>query len=136
MLQRSNPAGVAAPAGAYHHVVTVAAGTDLAFVSGQVGTYVDGRPVDPDPAVQAGQAFANLGAIVAELGATPRDIVKFTTLVVGAEGLAGFRAARPTVFAEWFPGGEVPGNTLMLVAGLAAPEFLIEIEAIVALPRS
>jgi enamine deaminase RidA (YjgF/YER057c/UK114 family) len=136
MLQRSNPAGVPAPVGAYHHVVTVAAGTDLAFVSGQVGTYLDGRPVDPDPAAQTRQAYANLGAIVAGLGATPGDIVKFTTFVVGAEALAGFRAARPPVFDEWFPGGEVPASTLVLVAGLAAPEFLVEIEAVVALPRS
>jgi enamine deaminase RidA (YjgF/YER057c/UK114 family) len=135
MLRRSNPSDVPAPVAPYHHVVTVPAGTDLAFVSGQVGTYADGRPLDPDATAQAAQAFANLGAIVADLGATPGDIVKFTTLVVGAEGLAGFRAARGPAFADWYPDGDVPASTLMIVAGLAAPEFLVEIEAIVALPH-
>lgn len=136
MLQRSNPAGVPAPLGAYHHVVTVAAGTPLAFVSGQVGAYLDGRPVDPDPAAQTRQAFANLGGIVADLGATPADIVKLATFVVGTEALAGFRAVRPGVFDAWFPDGDVPASTLVLVAGLAGPEYLVEIEAVVALPRA
>ena len=41
--------------GRYHHAVTVPAGTDLAFVSGQVGNYLDGRPIESDPAVKAGR---------------------------------------------------------------------------------
>jgi 2-iminobutanoate/2-iminopropanoate deaminase len=135
VLQRTNPEGVAPPAGAYHHVVTVPAGTDIAFVAGQIGTYPDGRPVDADATAQALQAFDNLATIVRELGATPGDIAKFTTLVVGAGGLAGFRAARATMFAQWYPNGDVPANTLMMVVGLASPEILVEIEAVVALPH-
>jgi 2-iminobutanoate/2-iminopropanoate deaminase len=135
VLQRSNPAEVPAALGRYHHVVTVPAGTDLAFVSGQVGNHLDGRPIEPDATAQARQAFANLGAIVRALGATPSDIAKFTTLVVGADGLAGFRAARDVVFPDWYPEGDVPANTLMIVAGLAAPEIVVEIEAVVAVPR-
>ena len=134
MLQRSNPAGVAPPAGAYHHVVTVPAGSTIAFLAGQIGTYPDGRPVDSDATAQARQAFANIATIVRELGATPADIAKFTTLVVGQEGLAGFRAARTNVFGQWYPDGDLPANTLMIVAGLASPEILIEIEAVVAVP--
>ena len=135
VLRRMNPSAVAAPTGKYHHVVTVPAGSDLAFVSGQVGYPPDGGPPATDPAAQAQQAFDNVGAIVREIGATPSDIVKFTTLVVGPEGLAGFRAARDAVFADWYPDGDVPANTLMMVAGLASVEILVEIEAVVALPR-
>jgi 2-iminobutanoate/2-iminopropanoate deaminase len=135
VLQRLNPADVPAPLGRYHHVVTVAAGSDLAFVSGQIGNYVDGRPVDSDAAAQTRQAFTNLGSIVRELGAVPGDIAKFTTLVVGREALEGFRAARDEVFAVWYQGEDVPANTLMIVAGLASPEILVEIEAVVALRR-
>jgi 2-iminobutanoate/2-iminopropanoate deaminase len=120
--------------GRYHHAVVLPAGTALAFVSGQIGNHLDGRPVEPDPTAQARQAFANLGVIVHQLGATPADIAKFTTLVVGADGLAGFRAARDEIFAGWYPDGDVPANTLMIVAGLASPEVLIEIEAVVGLP--
>jgi enamine deaminase RidA (YjgF/YER057c/UK114 family) len=135
MLRRSNPPGVPAPMGLYHHAVTVPAGTDLVFLAGQVGNHLDGRPITADATAQARQAFANLGAIVREVGATPRDIAKFTTLVVGADGLTGFRVARDEVFADWYPEGDVPANTLMVVAGLASPEILVEVEAVVALPR-
>jgi enamine deaminase RidA (YjgF/YER057c/UK114 family) len=110
----------------------VPAGTDLAFVSGQIGNHADGRTIDPDATVQALQTFHNLDAIVHDLGATPRDIVKFTTLVVGTAGLAGFRAAREQVFPDWYPDGEFPTNTLMMVVALASPEVLVEIEAVVA----
>jgi enamine deaminase RidA (YjgF/YER057c/UK114 family) len=119
----------------YHHAVTVPAGTDLVFLAGQVGNHLDGRPIASDAAAQARQALANLGAIVREMGAKPCDIAKFTTLVVGADGLTGFRIARDEVFADWYPDGEVPANTLMVVAGLASPEIVVEIEAVVALPR-
>jgi 2-iminobutanoate/2-iminopropanoate deaminase len=134
VLRRSNPPGVSTPPGRFHHVVTVPAGAQLAFVSGQVGDHADGRPIDPDATTQAVQVFSNLHTIVSALGAAPGAIVKFTTLVVGPEGLAGFRAARDRVFADWYPEGDVPANTLLIVAGLAAPEYLVEIEAVVALP--
>jgi 2-iminobutanoate/2-iminopropanoate deaminase len=134
VLHRSNPSGVAAPTGRYHHVVAVPAGTSLAFLAGQVGYPPDGGPAPADAAAQARQAFENIATIVRDLGAGPADIAKFTTLVVGPDGLAGFRAARDEVFDAWYPDGDVPANTLMLVAGLASPEILIEIEAVVALP--
>src|SRR4051812_23426110 len=98
MLDRSNPPGVPAPAGNYHHVTTVPAGVDLAFVSGQLGNYSDGRPVAGEAVEQARQAFTNLGAIVKELGATPSCIAKLVTFVVGVESLSAFRAARDEVF--------------------------------------
>ena len=118
----------------YYHVVTVPAGADLAFISGQVGTYVDGRAMSTNAVAQARQALANLATVVGELGATVGDIAKLTTLVVGAEGLAGFHTARAEVFAQWYPGGDVPANTLVRVAGLGEPQILFEIEAVVAVP--
>jgi len=121
--------------GRYHHAVTVPAGTDLAFISGQVGNYLDGSPIVSDPTAQARQAFVNLGAIVRALGATPSDIVKFTTIVVGPDAIAGYRSAREDVYSDWYPEGDVPANTLIMAAGLASPEIVVEIEAVVAVPR-
>lgn len=135
MLSRSNPPGVAAPIGKYHHAVTVPADVNLVFVSGQVGDYPDGRPVAPDAAAQARQAFANLGVILEDLGATPANIARLVTFVAGADSLPRFRAARDEVFADWYPDGGVPAHSLAVVAGLAAPELLVEIEAVVAVPR-
>jgi enamine deaminase RidA (YjgF/YER057c/UK114 family) len=135
MLSRSNPPGVAAPIGKYHHTTTVPADMNLVFVSGQVGDHLDGSPVALDAAAQARPAFANLRAILEELGSTPAHIAKLVTFVAGADSLSGFRAARDEVLASWYPDGEVPTHSLAVVAALAAPELLVEIEAVVAVPR-
>lgn len=135
MLSRSNPIRAAAPIGRYHHITRVVADADLVFVSGQVGNHLDGSPVAKDASAQTRQAFANLGAILEEIGAVPADIAKLVTFVVGLDSLPGFRAARDEVFADWYPDGSVPAHTLAVVAGLAAPELLIEIEAVVAVSR-
>jgi 2-iminobutanoate/2-iminopropanoate deaminase len=136
MLSRSNPAGVAAPIGKYHHITTVPAGVDLVFVSGQVGNHLDGSPIAPDAGGQARQAFANINVILEGLGARPASVAKLLTFVVGVESLPGFRTARDEVFADWYPDGGVPAHSLAVVASLAAPELLVEIEAVVAVPRS
>jgi enamine deaminase RidA (YjgF/YER057c/UK114 family) len=134
MLRRANPPSVAPPVGQYSHITTVPAGSELVFVSGQVGVYADGRPIDPDAKEQARQAFANIGAIIAALGLTPAHVAKLNTLIVGADNVDAFRAARDEVFPEWYPDGAVPAHTLAVVAALAMPELLVEIEAILAIP--
>jgi enamine deaminase RidA (YjgF/YER057c/UK114 family) len=135
MLSRSNPAAVPPPIGHYHHTTTVPGGTDLVFVSGQVGHHLDGSSIAQDSAGQARQAFRNLGAILTDLSVGRGQIAKILTFVAGAEHLPGFFAARDDVFARWYPGGDVPAHSLAVVAGLAAPDLLVEIEAVVAVPR-
>jgi 2-iminobutanoate/2-iminopropanoate deaminase len=36
------------------------------------------------------------------------------------------------VFADWYPGGSFPPNTLLVVARLVQPDFMVEIEAVAA----
>ena len=134
MLSRSNPAAVPPPIGRYHDTTTVPGEADLVF--GQVGHQVDGISMAQDSAGQARQAFRNLGAILEDLSATPRQVAKILTFVAGAEHLPGFFAARDDVFARWYPEGDVPAHSLAVVAGLAAPDLLAEIEAVVAVPRT
>ena len=38
------------------------------------------------------------------------------------------------IFTEWYPDGDFPAHSLMVVAQLAAPEFAVEIEAVAAVP--
>lgn len=97
------------------------------------GTPVRSRQPREVP-VTSQPAFANLGVILEDFGATPAYIAKLMTFVVSADSLPGFRTARDEVFADWYPDGEVPAHSLAVVAGLAAPELLIEIEAVVAVP--
>jgi len=66
----TNPPGVAAPIGRYHHT-RVSAGVDLVFVSGP-----GGQPPrrEPDRHGRHGPrtaGFANLGVILEDLGAYP-----------------------------------------------------------------
>ena len=51
---------------------------DLLFVSGQVGSRVDGTP-EPDFAAQVQLAFDNLAAVLAAAGASVADIIDVTT---------------------------------------------------------
>jgi len=62
-------------------VITPAAGR-LAFISGQ-GAYDRNGALSPDFATQVEQAYANLAAVIAALGARPDQVVKLTVYVVG-----------------------------------------------------
>ena len=116
--RRWNPDTVAPPLGRYSHLAEVPAGHRLVFFA----------------ATQGRQIFANLAALLAAEGAGPEHLVKLLTLVAGTEHLDGYRAAQAEAFATWFPDGDFPAQTLAVVAGLARPEYAVEVEAIAAVP--
>lgn len=112
------------------HYDHIARAGDLVFLAGQVGRDPEGRLVGPnDAAAQAAQAFANIGAHLAGIGARPSDVVKVTTLLVD-------RADRDAVGAAHrkFFDGHRPPHTLVIVAGLALAEMKVEVEVIVHAP--
>jgi enamine deaminase RidA (YjgF/YER057c/UK114 family) len=102
----------------------VAIADGLVAVAGQFGTD------DTDPASQVRGAFANVGKALAAAGLGFDDVVKFTTFVVGRETIPVFMSVRKEVFAEIYPGGVYPPNTLLVVAGLVEEPFVVEIEAL------
>jgi enamine deaminase RidA (YjgF/YER057c/UK114 family) len=128
MLERINPPGLHRPP--TYTQVTVGRGNRLIFVSGQVGVDAQGELVAPDLEAQARQAYANVRTALAAAGAGAPDVAKLTTLVVGyrQELLAVVTAARQEVL-----GDHLPASTLVGVAGLARPEYLIEVEAMAVL---
>jgi enamine deaminase RidA (YjgF/YER057c/UK114 family) len=134
MIRRWNPPSVAAPAGQYSHLAAVPAGHELVFVSGQLGLRPDGILAGPDAETPTRQVLANIREVLAAAGGGPEHIVKFLSLIAGVEHLAGSRAARAEIFAEWYPDGDFPAHSLMVVTQLAAPEFAVEIEAVAAIP--
>jgi len=112
---------------AYSHVV-VATGARTVYVSGQVAIDENGALVGKnDLGAQTTQVMLNLGRALESAGATFADVVKITTFVVDyrPEQRAGISAAR----SPFFPAGEPPASTLVGVEALAAPDWLIEIEA-------
>lgn len=96
----------------------------IVAVAGQFGTDAE------DPAGQVRGAFANVGKALAAVGLGFEDVIKFTTFVVGRETIPHFMATRKEVFAEIFPDGVYPPNTLLVVAGLVEKRFVVEIEAL------
>jgi 2-iminobutanoate/2-iminopropanoate deaminase len=135
MIRRWSPPGVAPPLGQYSHLAAVPADHELVFVAGQVGVREDGGLAGPDAESQTREALANIERLLKSLGAGPENLVKLTTLVAATEHLTGSRAAREEVFARWYPEGDWPAHTLMVVAALARPDLTVEIEGMVAVPR-
>jgi enamine deaminase RidA (YjgF/YER057c/UK114 family) len=124
MLKRFNPSKIAAPNSAsYHHGVEVPPNARWLSVAGQVGKGPDGK-VPPSFEAQCGHVWDNILAVLAEAGMGPQDIVKVTTFLTRKEDIAASRTVRDKKL-----GAIAPTSTLLIVAGLAAPEFLVEIEA-------
>ncbi|WP_405533957.1 RidA family protein [Streptomyces sp. NBC_00075] len=104
---------------------------ELVVVAGQFGTDGAGAlPADGDPAEQVRGAFANVGRALAHAGLGFADVLRFTTFLVGRETVPVFMETRKEVFAEIYPDGVYPPNTLLLVAGLVEERFVCEIEAV------
>jgi 2-iminobutanoate/2-iminopropanoate deaminase len=120
----SNPRAVHAPVGPYSHTALVPSGTELLFVSGQVGMRPDGTVPDAF-AEQAELTFQNLRACLAAHGLGVESVVKLGVFIVPGQDFQLLRAAREQHF-----GGHRPTSTSVFVPQLAAPELLLEIEAI------
>jgi enamine deaminase RidA (YjgF/YER057c/UK114 family) len=125
-LELINPDDLPTPQ-TYTHVVA-ATGSRLVFVAGQEPEDEHGNLVDRgDLEAQARQVFANLGRALAAAGARPDQVTKITIFVAGyrREQLDAIEAGRAALF-----GDHKPADTLVGVAALSNPEFLIEVDAI------
>lgn len=109
-------------------VITPATGR-LAFISGQGGQDLTGA-LSPDFATQVRQAYANLGAVIAALGARPRQVVKLTVYVVDHD-MSKLGTLTEAVIAMF--GADLPAQTLVPVPKLAIDPMLFEVEAVLCL---
>jgi 2-iminobutanoate/2-iminopropanoate deaminase len=121
-----NPAGIARPASAYHHAVVVERPARELYMSGQLGERADGS-ISSDFTEQARQIWINIKAILAEGSMGVGDIVKVTSYIVGRENIPAYVAVHRDEVGE-----HLPPWTLVLVAGLGSPRYLVEVEAIAA----
>ncbi len=113
---------------AYTHVVA-ATGATTVYISGQVAVDASGATVGAgDLEAQTRQVMENLKVALASASATFDDVVKITTYVVGYE--PAMRPVIAGVRGAYLSGDNPPASTLVGVQALAAPEWLIEIEAI------
>ncbi len=127
----SNPDALAKPPG-FTHVVEVAGPGRMVYLSGQVGIdrsfKIVGAP--GDVRAQMVQAFENVKLALESVGASFKDVIKLTHYLVDA-------AHRPTLIEvrdQYVNVAAPPASTLVVVAGLALPGLLYEIDATAALP--
>ena len=116
-----------APLGLYSHTVSVPEGTQLIFISGQVGVRPDGS-TPANIADQADQVFANIVALLNAHGLDATNIVKLTTFMVAGHDGDAVRAARLKHL-----GSHRPASTAVFVSQLVDPAWFVEVEAIAAM---
>ena len=110
--------------------VVVARGRTV-FVRGQVGQDLDTALSIGvgDPAAQAEQAMSNIDRLLTEAGARLEHICKVTIYITDPR----FREAVYRIVGRWLR-GVYPVSTGIVVAGLARPEWLVEVDVIAVIP--
>jgi enamine deaminase RidA (YjgF/YER057c/UK114 family) len=114
-------------AGKYSLGAEIPVGARILSVSGQVGVDSRGK-LQPTFEKQAAQVFKNIAQVLKAGGMGFKDIVKMTTFLTDARFVGSFRTVRDQFITE----PPYPSSTLLIVAGLADPAMLIEIEVLAA----
>ncbi len=122
-MQFINPSDGPAPASKYSQGVIVPATAKRLVISGQIGMTKDGKVADGIEA-QLRQTWKNILAVLREGGMSVTDVVKITSFVLDPKAVAITRQIRDEVMQ-----GHQPASTFLVVAGLAMPSLLCEIEA-------
>ena len=102
-------------------------GARLLYVSGQVGVDSRGK-LQPTFDKQAAQVWKNIAQVLKSAGMTYKDIVKATIFLTDARLVGPYRTVRDQFITE----PPYPASTLLIVAGLADPAMLIEVEVVAA----
>ncbi len=98
----------------------------LIMLAGQVATDAEGRTVGgSDIKIQARRVYENIRAALEAAGAGMEDVIRLTVYLTDQASIPGSMEAR----REWFS-PPYPASTLLIVSGLAKPEWLIEIDAV------
>lgn len=107
-------------------------GSRLVLTSGQVSVDASGALVGlGDFAAQFHQVFANVAEVMRRAGGGINDVLKCTTYLTAADHIPAYFAERARTFPQWF-GDKPPANTLLVVAALGQPGYLLEVDAIAA----
>jgi enamine deaminase RidA (YjgF/YER057c/UK114 family) len=130
-MQILHPEGWA-PSIGYANGVAVEPGR-LVFIAGQVGWDADQRFRSDDIVPQFDQALANVLAVLAEAGGTPRHICRMTAYCCDRPR---YLAARKELAAIWrrHMGTHYPAMSMVFVADLLDHPACIELEATAVVP--
>jgi enamine deaminase RidA (YjgF/YER057c/UK114 family) len=130
-VQHLNPDGLVKNP-AFTNVVVVNGPAKTIYIGGQDAVDASGAIVGAgDIGAQSEQALLNLQTALAAAGAGLEHVVKWTIYVVEGQPLQPGFAAFQRI---WGNRPNPPVITMAYVAGLARPEFLVEIDAVAVVP--
>jgi len=122
-MELINPGDIAKPTSKYAQGVLHGAGGQRLVISGQVGVRPDGS-IEQGLEAQMERAWGNLFGVLKAAGFEKRHLVKITIFVTQPGVVAISRSVRDRMLD-----GHVCSSTYLQVAGLASPDYLVEIEA-------
>jgi enamine deaminase RidA (YjgF/YER057c/UK114 family) len=120
-VERHNSGGAWEPTVGYCRVIRAG---DLVLVAGTTATTADGAIAGVgDTYAQVRQTLENVESALARVGATLGDVVRTRVFLTAEASFDGFARAHAEAF------GEIrPVNTTVVVAALADPRMLVEVE--------
>ena len=121
-----NPKSVALT-GKYSLGVEVPPDARLLFLAGQVGYDSKGK-LAPSFEKQCDLTWKNIGQVLKAGGMSYRNIVKVTVFLTDSRFIGPYRTVRD----QFIKDAPYPASTLLVVAGLADPAMLVEVEVVAA----
>ena len=107
----------------------LAEGGKLLFIAGQTASDKDGNVVGKgDIEAQTHQVFKNLSSVLKEAGGSLDNLVMTTTYITDRKYREGYNRVRMQYYKK-----DPPTSTLVIVTGLAHPDYLIEINGVAVL---
>lgn len=130
MIDAVNPPGVWSPFGAFSMAVIQGDG-QVVHLKGQVSLDRDGQVVGAgDMRAQVRKVLENIRTVLASMGGTMADVVSLVHYATDIEAFMGTGDIRKEFFSSPFP-----VTTTVQVARLYRPDLLIEVTAVVEIPR-
>lgn len=117
----------------YSQAVAVTGNVTTIYVGGQNAVDASGTLVGKDDiGTQSEQVIRNLEIALADAGATIHHVIKWNVYIVqGQSPVPGFEAFQ----RAWGNRLNPPIVTVAFVAGLADPDYLVEVEAVAVVPQ-
>ena len=117
----------------FSHLVTTQGNGRTVYIGGQDAVNAQGEIVGKgDIATQTEQVMKNLQIALSACGGTFENLVKLSIYVVqGQEMRSGFQASQKYLGNLTSP----PSISVLIVSGLANPDFLVEVEATAFIPE-
>jgi 2-iminobutanoate/2-iminopropanoate deaminase len=123
-----NPPTVAKPPSKHAQAVETKSGLRWLHISGQIGLDKDGKLADSEIG-QHRQIWANILNLLAAANMGREHLVRVCCYVTRPDQIANYRITRD----EALQGVEV-ASTAVVIAALAKPEWVVEMEAVAAAP--